>query len=235
LKQNRPLFMPHPKGIRKKLAHRSLRKKVTEVKRQKYLSNFSEAKTAGVLFYSTHESVFQPVNRFINFLVSNNIEVTPLGFVNDEKMIDPYLYHKGYSFISMKDLSWLKIPRGAAVDKFTHEHFDMLFNLSIDHSFALDYITALSHAKMKIGKLFTPSNYLDVAFDLQHENQLRKEVKREIALEVKQAAKRASRPVDANIDIKVEKEIEINFLIEQIIHYVGSFDHSISFHKPVKH
>jgi hypothetical protein len=106
-----------------------------------------------------------------------------MGFVDDQEIPDHYLLRKGFQFFCQKDLKWSKVPGVPFVRDFSVKTFDILFDLSLEDHFPVNYILKLSPATYKIGRLVKHTEY------------------------------------DLMIDI--EKEISINYLIEQIRHYLS--------------
>jgi hypothetical protein len=218
------------KTLRDRFANKTLKRDLLSVRRQKKLSNFKTASKAGVLFYSVDQFTFKLVNEFVNYLNYNNIEAFPLIIVDNEKLIDHYLYRKGFIFITKNDINWLQVPKGTDVDNFINSPYDILFNLSIDDYFPITYIQGLSKAKMKVGKLMEETEALDIGFDLTKEKQAQLELKNEIKNEKRKKIRKKNLGIEAEIEKKIDREIEIDFLIEEIKRYVGMFDKYITFH-----
>jgi hypothetical protein len=70
------------------------------------------------------------------------------------------------SIITSKDLNWLGLPKPGPVDDFIKMEFDVLFNIALEQNRVLDYITALSHAKFKIGWSSQKSSFFDLNINI---------------------------------------------------------------------
>mgnify|MGYP001243192878 FL=1 len=88
------------KGIREKIGHMILRKKIRMRKRSKKICNFDTAQNIGVIFKTDSQSDFELVKRFLQFLSDHNNKVFALCFVDSKKVPDFYLLRKGFNFFS---------------------------------------------------------------------------------------------------------------------------------------
>jgi len=68
--------------------------------------------------------------------------------------------------VTKKDLNWLGFPQSAAVDNFIPIEFDVLLNIALEQNLVLDYITAFSRAKFKIGWSESEKNYFDLNINI---------------------------------------------------------------------
>ena len=112
------------------------------------INNF---KSVGILFdAATPENVWKVID-FKNVLTQKGIEVTLLGYINDEQPGDvPDLFAE-IDFITKKDLNWLLTPVSYKSKDFMKVEFDMLLNLYTSECLPLQYISALSNSKYRIG------------------------------------------------------------------------------------
>jgi hypothetical protein len=62
------------------------------------------------------------------------------------------------------------LPKKEKVDEFINIRFELLFNIAFEDNIVLDYITALSQAKFKIGSSQKTNNYFDMNINID-ENQ----------------------------------------------------------------
>ena len=145
-----------------------LRRKLRQVDRHKCIHNFTTARSAGILFACRNEAEFEAVKEFKQFLESESIDTTVLGYVDDLQVPDHYLLRKGFRFFCQKDLKWSKVPGVLFVEDFSRKPFDILFDLSLEDHFPLKYILKLSPASYKIGRLVTHTEY-DLMIDIEKE------------------------------------------------------------------
>lgn len=64
--------------------------------------------------------------------------------------------------LTVADLNWWGIPKPDKVGDFMEISFDLLLNIAFEPNFAVDYVTALSKAKFKIGSSPNDENYFDL-------------------------------------------------------------------------
>jgi len=181
--------------------------------------NINEAKSVGILYNATNPVSFEIIKTFTKVLMQKKIEVSALGYVNSKKLIDHYLYRKGYDFFTRNELNWFYKPASITVQEFIKRPFDILINLSLENYYPIQYITALSSSSFKVGKLLGEPFYMDMMIDIEKEKKAMKELKEEIT-----EGKRVNgtkREIEEEIEKKVEIELQLNFLINQIMHYLS--------------
>jgi hypothetical protein len=137
-----------------KYAYRILRKKAKAVSREVILPHPDDIRKVGVLWQpSENEAYLYLYNYFLqkqaifrNLCI--NTEETDLSITSNA--------------ITPTDLNWLGFPKkGHAVD-FMKMEFDVLMNIALKQNKVLDFITALSNAKFKIGWSPDENNYFDL-------------------------------------------------------------------------
>ncbi len=148
-----------------------LRRKLRQVNRHKCIHNFTTARSAGILFSCRNEGEFELVKEFKQFLESEAIETSVLGFVDDKEIPDHYLLRTGFQFFCQKDLKWSKVPGALFIRDFARKPFDILFDFSLEDHFSLNYILKISPASYKIGRLLPHSEY-DLMIDIEKENSI---------------------------------------------------------------
>jgi hypothetical protein len=155
--------------IRSLIGTLEIRRKLRKVKRKKCIHNFTTARSAGILFSCRQEAEFGAVKEFKQFLESEAIDTAVLGYVDDQEVPDQFLLRKGFQFFCQKDLKWSKVPGVLFVHEFTKKPFDILFDLSLEDHFPLQYVLRLSPASYKIGRLVNHREY-DLMIDIEKES-----------------------------------------------------------------
>lgn len=64
--------------------------------------------------------------------------------------------------LTVADLNWWGIPKPEKVNDFLDMNFDLLLNIAFEPNFAVDYVTALSKARFKIGSSPNNENHFDL-------------------------------------------------------------------------
>jgi hypothetical protein len=139
-------------------------------RRVKSLSDFETSQIIGVVFKTDTQGDFEIVKKFLHFLTEQNNKVVALCFVDYKRVPDYYFLRKGFNFFSRSDLNLFFKPKTQFIHDFIEKSFDMLIDLSIDDNFPLFFISSLSKAKFKIGKLQQGHNCFDVMIDTSKDN-----------------------------------------------------------------
>lgn len=152
--------------IKLNIGTKILRTKVKKLKRQRGVFNFDNAKTVGIVFNATKQDSFDIANNFVQFLEHKSITVKTLGFVDSKEVRDFYRETVNTKYFSKKNLNFYGKPKNLNVDKFIDESFDILIDLSLTDEYPIIYISALSKAKFKVGRLNGKVEHLDFMIDI---------------------------------------------------------------------
>lgn len=207
-------------GFQTKFGNYVLNKKIKLHDHKLRSCNLNDAKSIGILFDATHVYSFEAVKNLAKDLstVVKNIKV--LGYVDSKAMIDHYLYRKGFEFFTRTHLNWYNRPECDAVTEFMQEEFDILLDLNLNHSYPLTYILALSKARFKAGLYSEGQEILDFMIDIEKEKSAMKELQLELAKDA-QKVKGHKTSYDNIADVKSSAELQLNFLINQLVHYLS--------------
>lgn len=182
--------------------------------------NVSEAKSIGILFNATHQISFEIVKAFVKDLSTKKNKIDVLGFVDSKQLIDHYLYRKGFDFFTRSQLNWYYKPIVENVQKFINKSYDILIDLSLDDPFPIHYIIACSQAKFKVGRYYEGQDCLDFMIDMEKEKEAMDKIRNELDKDLKEK-KKNNKEVEKIVDKKAQTEIQLNFLINQLIHYLS--------------
>lgn len=201
------------------IGRRELRTHLKDRNRTPVVCNIEHAKHIGIIYNATEGVSFEIIRNLVKDLSGSSRKITVLGYVDSKKLIDNYLYRKGFDFFSKNDLNWYWRPVSPLVDQFIREPFDLLINLSLENHYPIQYITAMSPATFKAGKFSPDDIYLDLMIDIEKEKQAMQALQQEIGKESNR--KRSKDEIEADIQKKTETEIQLNFLIRQLMHYLS--------------
>lgn len=130
-------------------------KKTKNIDRQPV--SLSDAKNIGVLFYAQDIHQNDIILNFIQRLKAMQKDVQLLGYMPKREF--GFVYP--FPFITDKDTNWYGKPGGGTSGYFMKTPFDLIINFSTEEQLPLEYITATSGAKFRVG--FQPeaeiSNY----------------------------------------------------------------------------
>lgn len=160
------------KNLRLKAAKYSLRKKLRHFSRNREGHNFDSAKTAGILFTPTDTFSFEQIKQFLAFLNNHKMQIYVLGYIDNKNIPESFLFWKGINLISKKELNWKFIPCTDLVNDFIDKPFDLLFDLSLQDYFPVEYIARLSKSKCKIGRYTKKHDCYDLMFELDEKQKL---------------------------------------------------------------
>jgi hypothetical protein len=182
--------------------------------------NIKDAESIGILFNATDQVSFEIVKELVKDLTTKKNSIDVLGFVDSKQLIDHYLYRKGFDFFTRKQLNWYYKPEAENVKIFIEKPFDLLINLSLDEPYPILYILASSMAKFKAGIFIEGQEYLDFMIDIRKEKMAMEDLRHEIDLEISKPAAQ-NEDIEQIIASKTKTEIQLNFLINQLIHYLS--------------
>jgi hypothetical protein len=194
--------------------------RLSSVNRYAEVCNIRNAASIGILFNATQQVSFEIVKELVKNLTSKNNTIDVLGYVDTKQLIDHYLYRKGFDFFTRKQLNWYYKPLNGNVEEFIKKPFDLLLDLSLDQPFPIRYILAFSEAKFKAGKYTENAEYLDFMIDIDKENEAMNALKSELKKD-NQGKEAKNEDIEKIIDKKAQTEIQLNFLINQLIHYLS--------------
>lgn len=201
------------------IGHKVLERKLRDRIRTTTVCNINDAKKIGIIFNATHLISFEIIRNFVKELSKKKISVIALGYVNSKKLIDHYLYRKGFNFFTRSNLNWFDKPVTDAVEEFINIPFDILINLCLEEYYPIQYVVALSNSAFKVGKYFSEPNYLDLMIDIEKEKKIMRDIKIEVKDDQKQDKK--DREIEKSIEEKVDIEFQLDFLISQLMHYLS--------------
>ena len=193
---------------------------LNSLKRTVVSCNIKDAETIGILFNATHQVSFEIVKELVKNLGTKHNTIDVLGYVDSKQLIDHYLYRKGFDFFTRKQLNWYFKPETENVKAFINKPFDLLINLSLDEPYPILYILASSMAKFKAGLYVKGQEYLDFMIDISKEKEAMENLRHEIDFELNKP-ETANEDLEQIIDSKTQTEIQLNFLINQLIHYLS--------------
>jgi hypothetical protein len=156
-------------GIKKRVHTYILNKELMHHKPERSVTNIADAKEVGVLLDASDTDKTAVVLQFADSIRTQYRKVTMLGYYNFPKaamnLSFPHFYNK--------NLNWYLQPQGYMVDDFIEKKFDVLVNAYTDENLPLEYISALSNAKYRIGLYNPAKTYLsDVLIDLKGDHNL---------------------------------------------------------------
>jgi hypothetical protein len=145
-------------GIKEIIARKKLDKLISKTGHKPVFPNIDTVKTIGVIWQPTQKEAFQYLKSYFN-----REQVIFRGFCVFEQITNP---HQDSNTLTVKDLDFWGLPKKDKVDEFINIRFELLLNIAFESTLVLDYITALSQAKFKVGCSSNKKNYFDMNINL---------------------------------------------------------------------
>jgi hypothetical protein len=73
----------------------------------------------------------------------------------------------GINAITPQTTNWLGFPKKGIAEDFLNTEFDLLLNIALDNNLVLDYLTALSKARFKVGWSPEENNFYDLNINIK--------------------------------------------------------------------
>jgi len=146
-------------GIKEKYARYKLSKLISTVHRRPIFPDIEKVKTIGVIWQPTQKEAFQYLKTYFN-----REQVIFRGFCVFEAITNP---HQDSNTLTVKDIDFWGLPKKEKVDEFTNIKFEILLNIALEDNLVLDYITALSQARFKVGSSSNAKNYFDLNINIE--------------------------------------------------------------------
>lgn len=109
--------------------------------------SLDNAKSIGILFQAENIEQNDIITTFVRQLKSLQKDVQLLGYVPKRE----FGFQYPFPYISEKDISWFGKPGGGTSGFFTRSPFDLMINFCADECLPLEYISAVSSAKFRVG------------------------------------------------------------------------------------
>lgn len=110
----------------------------------------NHAKKIGIIYILNSNETYDLVSNFVKHLQGSQKKVKAIGLVEKKSDTERFLPKLSYDFIYHKDINWYGKPKGHYTEDFLKEDFDILIDISRNGNYAMEYLFALSGAKMKI-------------------------------------------------------------------------------------
>ncbi len=140
--------------LKERFARKKLNKLAANLHHRPVIPDVRTIKVIGVIWQPSQKDAYSYLKNYFN-----RDHVIFRGFCVFEADVNPPPYT---NTITTEDLNWWGLPRPDKVDEFIKIKFDLLLNIALEQSLVLDYITALSNARFKVGWSPEPQNYFDL-------------------------------------------------------------------------
>ena len=164
------------RNIRIKLGQYRFHKEIQKLRIKHEVVSMQEAEKIGLLYDATDEKDYEAVKAYVkHFRSSMKKDILAMGYVDKKVLSQAQFAQYGLDFFTKKDLNFSLIPVNPIVDNFINEKFDILINLNSGKCFPLRYISAMSHARFRVGR-YNPNHTIcyDMMIKLKGEPEIKK-------------------------------------------------------------
>lgn len=160
------------KKIKEIFARKKFERLISTIDRKPVFPNINTVKTIGVIWQPTQKDAFQYLKSYFN-----REQVIFRGFCVFESITNP---QQDSNTLTVKDLDFWGLPKKEKVEEFINIRFEVLFNIALDNNLVIDYITALSQARFKVGSSPDTRNYFDLNINIDENQEAMYLVKQQI-------------------------------------------------------
>lgn len=147
-----------------------LHKELRFHKPERQITSIADAKDVGILLDASDTDRTALVTQLALSLRTQYRKVHMLGFYN----YPTSALNLSFPHFNNKELNWYLEPQGHLVDEFIERKFDVLINAYCGNVLPLEYISAMSNARYRIGIYNPDKTYLsDVLIDTNNREDLK--------------------------------------------------------------
>ena len=147
------------KKYKEKYAYYKLKHRLASVQREVKVPRLETAKKIGVLWLPDQLDAFNYLHQYFSQskVIFRNLCIYSSGVPSVAASANA---------VTNRDLDWFGLPKSAIIDGFINTDFDLLLNLAMEQNLVLDYISALSLAKFKVGCSNKKDNFFDLNINI---------------------------------------------------------------------
>jgi len=154
--------------LKAKQREQSLLSKIRSRKITRYPVSFEEARTVGLLFDATDPQHRNTVRQYAEELENKGKEITLFAFLQENEPNSNFVF----KHFTKKDLNWFQHPSDEVISGFINQPFDFLINLYLDQQPALEYVSGLSQAHLRVGPYSEKLHCYDLMIDTSRQPNL---------------------------------------------------------------
>ncbi len=128
-----------------------LQKQAKNLRRAKQMHNIETARSIGIIYVYKNEIEFRVIEGLIRDLRERKKDVKALVYLPYINLLEYIPQKLSIDFVTPNDLSFYYHLQGTRVHDFIARDFDILLDFNFMKFFPLETVTAISHAKFKVG------------------------------------------------------------------------------------
>jgi len=154
------------KKIVRYFANKRLFKYYQTRQRSTKIKTLKNSKSVGILWNPADEGSIETFELLRKTLQIKGIKSTGIAYIGSNREMETLATITHSGFLHRRNVRWFGRPQTSAGIEFMQESFDIMIDLSINKSVALQYILVYSLATFKVGWQGTDQNYYDLNIDV---------------------------------------------------------------------
>jgi len=135
------------------------------------INTLRNSKNVGVLWNPADEGSIEAYEKLSQSLNAKGIKPKGLAHVRSSRELEMLTTISNSGFLHSRSVSLFGRPKLNSVMQFAHEPFDILIDLSVSKTLALQYILVHSNSPFKVGWQGSELNYYDLNIDVSEKPQ----------------------------------------------------------------
>jgi len=159
------------KKIVRYFANKRLFKYYQTRQRSTRIKTLKNSKSVGILWNPADEGSAETYESLRKILQIKGIKSTGIAYIDSNREMETLATITHSGFLHRRNVRWFGKPQSGAGMEFIQETFDILIDLSILKTVALQYILVYSHSIFKVGWQGKEQNYYDLNIDVTEKPQ----------------------------------------------------------------
>jgi hypothetical protein len=159
------------KKIIKYFADKQLLKFDQTRKRERKIKTLNDSKYVGILWNPEDEGSQDAYESLRKIVHGKKIKTTGIAQIDSIREMEILTTNTKSGFLDKRNVTWLGRPKSNAGIHFIEEPFDILIDLSVNKTIALQYMLVHSKAIFKVGWKGEDPNYYDLTIDIAEKPQ----------------------------------------------------------------
>lgn len=146
-----------------------MRKRAKKLVRTPKATNLDLAERIGIVYDANSQKNHRAIVSFAQEIAAiNSAQVHLLGFLTNEEYKSSFSGQFGCKYITKKDFNVFGIPRSHVITDYMKQPFDILIDCTTIAIYPINYISILSKATFKVGRLSDKTMHLDLLIDVKN-------------------------------------------------------------------
>ena len=161
------------KKIVRDFANKRLFKAYLTRPRSTKIKTLHNSKSVGILWHPADEGSIEAYELLRKSLQAKGIKSTGIAYIDSDREMETLTTITHSGFLHRRNVRWFGRPQTSDGMQFIQEQFDILIDLSIVKTIALQYILVHSQATFRVGWQGAEQNYYDLNIDVSEKPQVR--------------------------------------------------------------